>query len=140
MECVIKKCVGKAIKTGLCGVHYKRRAVGDYTIDVNKKFFGTFDEYLNTHYKKTNSGCHEWTGEINGHGYGRMSSGGKRILAHRYAWELKNGPIPVTKEIHHKCNNIICVNADHLEAISAFDHIRKLSRDKKGRLIAHSKT
>lgn len=113
--------------------------VGDYSIDIRKNFFGTFEENLNYYSKKMPNGCVEWTGNFSNK-YGRINSGGKRLLAHRVAYEIKYGPIEMTKEIHHKCNNTKCINPEHLEALSSFHHIRKLKRDSNGRLMAHSKT
>src|SRR5690606_21541386 len=40
------------------------------------------------------SGCLVWTGHLNHAGYGRLWVDGRMVLAHRYAWEQENGPIP----------------------------------------------
>lgn len=63
------------------------------------------------------SGCIEWTGPLDDHGYGRISEGGRggRILkAHRVGWELLNGPVPDGLYVLHHCDNPPCCNPAHL--------------------------
>ena len=61
--------------------------------------------------------CWEWTGDTDVRGYGRVMAGGKRILAHRAAYELFVGPVPKGTELDHLCRNRRCVKPDHLEAV-----------------------
>lgn len=56
-----------------------------------------------------NSGCWLWLGKI-WNGYGRLHHG----WAHRIAWIVFIGPIPMGKNVLHKCDLGICVNPDHL--------------------------
>lgn len=49
--------------------------------------------------------------------YGRLS-GKKMILAHRYVYEQVFGPIPNGLVIDHLCRNGLCVNPEHLEAVT----------------------
>ena len=59
-------------------------------------------------------GCLLWMGGLNARGYGVMTAGGKHVLAHRYAWERVNGPIPEGMLCDHVCYVPSCVNVDHL--------------------------
>jgi HNH endonuclease len=62
------------------------------------------------------SGCHIWHGPLK-FGYGRLVCQNRRgyaQYAHRIAWELKHGPIPVGMILRHRCNVRRCVNPDHL--------------------------
>jgi hypothetical protein len=47
-------------------------------------------------------------------GYGKHFAKGKTIIAHRWAWEIVNGPIPDGLLVCHKCDVTSCVNPDHL--------------------------
>jgi hypothetical protein len=59
--------------------------------------------------------CWIWTGAKNAKGYGRFWWHGRLHLAHRWAYERVNGPIPVGLVIDHICNQPSCVNPNHLE-------------------------
>ena len=59
--------------------------------------------------------CWEWTGSRNGEGYGHFRVTRKDVAkAHRVAYELTHGPIPVGMIVQHTCDNPPCVRPDHL--------------------------
>jgi len=62
--------------------------------------------------------CWNWQSELNNRGYGFFYIAERRLLAHRYSYELFNGPIPHGLEIDHLCRNRRCVNPDHLETVT----------------------
>ncbi len=76
--------------------------------------FETIVEKLNRLTFICDSGCHEFQGPCNSHGYGHLSYDGYIYRAHITSWELSNGPIPTGKCVLHKCDNRRCVNVDHL--------------------------
>jgi hypothetical protein len=60
--------------------------------------------------------CWEWTGPRLKNGHGRYDST-VSYVAHRYAWILANGRIPLADEvIRHQCDNPPCCNPSHLLA------------------------
>jgi HNH endonuclease len=75
--------------------------------------------------------CWVWTGARWSRGYGQLRGDGRRLLAHRVAWQLVNGPIPDGLQVCHRCDNPPCVRPDHLFLGSA--SINALDRDNKGR-------
>jgi len=62
------------------------------------------------------NGCLEFTGLINGDGYGRICYKGEATGTHRVAWELKRGPIPPGMKILHHCDNPPCCETEPSDA------------------------
>lgn len=66
--------------------------------------------------------CWPWLGAKHSHGYGQLVISGKRLYAHRVAYELSIGPIPEGYEIDHVkvrgCHKRSCCNPAHLEAVT----------------------
>jgi len=87
--------------------------------------------------------CWEWQRALQGKGYGSVSVGkGKTELAHRVAYHLTNGEIPVGMSIMHKCDNRKCCNPSHLilgtNLDNALDMVAK-GRQAKGEAHGMSK-
>lgn len=88
-----------------------------------------------------NSGCWIWTGNIlirGGYGCFTMRPAGLFMRrAHRLSWQLYRRP-DLPKKIHilHSCDNVLCVNPDHLfegdQAINMRDMALK-GRQAKGK-------
>lgn len=64
------------------------------------------------------SPCVLWPGEQTDNGYGRAWFAGQRSTAHRIAYEVVRGPIPLGSRIDHLCRQRLCVNPFHLEPVS----------------------
>lgn len=62
--------------------------------------------------------CWNWTSTTSHNGYGRISIGGKKVRAHRYAYESMIAKIPAGLALDHLCRNRLCVNPWHLEPVS----------------------
>ena len=60
--------------------------------------------------------CWLWTGYRNWAGYGLIHNGAinKRVITHRFSWEIANGPIPEGLNVLHRCDVPACVNPGHL--------------------------
>lgn len=79
------------------------------------------------------SGCWIWTGYVDYWGYGRFRGfDGKKILTHRFSWEIHNGPIPPGNLVLHRCDVTRCVNPAHLFLGTNSDNCH--DRDLKWRL------
>jgi hypothetical protein len=62
--------------------------------------------------------CWEYQGSRDRYGYGRAYLNGKQTGAHRVAYVLHQGPIPLGLVIDHLCRNPCCVNPAHLEPVT----------------------
>ena len=73
---------------------------------------------------RTPDGCLIFDGTPNNSGYGLFYDGNKERLAHRWAYEHHYGPIPAGLVINHLCRQKMCVNPEHLEAVTQRDNTR----------------
>jgi hypothetical protein len=73
-----------------------------------------FESYI---HPEPNTGHWYWGGITSG-GYGRFFWRGKFYMAQRIAHELFKGPIPEGLVVDHICRTPMCVNPDHLEAVT----------------------
>lgn len=64
--------------------------------------------------RPTETGCLPWLGARSPQGYGKFQGG----WAHRFAYEMKHGPIPEGMVIDHLCRTPSCVKIAHLEAVT----------------------
>jgi HNH endonuclease len=80
-------------------------------------------------------GCWEWIGGRMWNGYGRFvldQEAGKNTRAHRFAWELANGPVPAGRVVCHSCDNRACVRLDHLWLGTQADNLRDMREKGRG--------
>jgi hypothetical protein len=83
-------------------------------------------------------GCWSWVGaKTKGghHHYGQFSLQHPftKPTAHRIAYEVVHGPVSDKLEIDHLCLNTLCVNPDHLEAVTQGENRRRAFKVKKQR-------
>lgn len=79
--------------------------------------------------------CWQWVGmTASDPPYGQITIGRKKMQAHRFAYEFFCGPIQPGHIIHHKCENTLCVNPQHLQPLPApihtSMHIRSAAGDR----------
>lgn len=107
--CTVEGCKGKHNGHGLCAKHLHRlKKHGSTELKTIEERF--HDSYI----PEPMSGCWLWTGTSNTQGYGTFYANGRLHIAHRFSWELHNGPIPEGMLACHHCDTPPCVNPDHL--------------------------
>lgn len=78
------------------------------------------------------TGCWNWTGTTNNHGYGVMTYSGKQVYCHRLSahfylkFDLKSD-----LQVLHRCDNPACFNPKHLFIGTQSDNLKDMAR--KGR-------
>jgi hypothetical protein len=79
--------------------------------------------------------CWIWRGTLGRGGYGTFHSAARRaagepsgVRAHRWSYEHVKGAIPEGLTIDHLCFVKLCVNPDHLEAVTSVENVRRYYR------------
>lgn len=128
-----------------CGSVIPKQATWAYRYYATRKFCNRVCEAgvrpdIEFDYIQTDSDCWEWQGRIDRNGYGKaydpLQPAGRRVdWAHRISYRRHVGEIPDKHELDHLCENTICINPDHLEAVTRAEHAartyRRLGSDKR---------
>ena len=127
--CQIPEC-NRRIRTalnpsGLCLLHRKRLKRHGSTDSLRPQWGQEPVERFHSSYEVTDEGCWEWKTHRIYSGYGQFWDGTKLVSAHRYSYQLLQGPIPVGLELDHLCRNRGCVNVDHLEPVTHEENGRR---------------
>jgi hypothetical protein len=107
---------------GMCRPHYRKfLKYGDpHVVKLGRPLETRFAEKL----ADAESGCLEWQGRKNKHGYGIFCIGHtEKVLAHRFAWQMMRGEIPKGLNVLHRCDNPKCVKLDHLFVGTQADNV-----------------
>lgn len=125
--CKFEGCGRKTVGRGLCRGHYSQNARGKPLTPLRQllrpnRRRGTLPQIAFVEVVCTTPGmvgpCQVFLGSRCAGGYMQLWFDGKMVMAHRYCWELVNGPIQNDLEIDHCCRNRACVNVAHLRIVT----------------------
>jgi hypothetical protein len=71
--------------------------------------------------------CWIWQGGQSGSGYARARRDNRMVPLHRWHYEQEHGALRDGHEIDHLCRVPLCVNPDHLEAVTRAENVRRSS-------------
>lgn len=128
-HCSVEGCPSVVKSRSFCNRHYQQWRAGGIRPDDER----TTAERFWSRVDKTPDGCWPWTGKTS-RGYGYVRIDGVLVGAHRFAWQLTNGPIPAGREIDHRCHDSSCrmgdqcphrrcVNPAHLKAVTHLENM-----------------
>lgn len=98
---------GSRAHIALVAVDYRR-----YDLATGARFWAKVDKNGPIH-PKLGSRCWLWTG-LARRGYGQFRIGGRRVPAHRVAYELTTFYVLGPLQIDHRCHRRLCCNPEHL--------------------------
>ena len=132
--CSIEDCEKRHEARGLCKMHYQRwRKHGD-PLGGGERFATPEEAFLaRTEPIVGDPGCIIWVGATDGKGYGTLRVNGRKMLAHRYAYEREHGPVPDTAEVDHTCWNRSCTNPEHLRLATRQQNVQNRAGSNLGR-------
>ena len=78
--------------------------------------------------------CWIWTGQVDRYGYGKARPGksAEHMGVHRFVYSLHYGAIPEGHAIDHLCENKLCQNPLHLEAVPPAVNVVRSTRTLAG--------
>jgi RNA polymerase-binding transcription factor DksA len=83
------------------------------------------ERFTRFYFVDRSTGCWVWIGGNNGRYPTFGISRSKNVYAHRFSYENFIGQIPKRLEVDHQCNNKLCVNPDHLKAMTHRENQRR---------------
>lgn len=117
----------------ICSLHdsvvYNRNKHKNIDVDYNALY-----ESIKHKVSVIENGCWNWTGQQK-KGYGVVVKYGSWFFIHRIFYVAHYGEYPLL--VHHKCNNKLCCNPEHLEGASHSKNNKEAALNK--RLIEESK-
>lgn len=127
--CQVVNCTADVASRGMCGRHRQRIARYGELFPVSRR--SNIELYFWSLVKipATPDSCWNWTGPLDGSGYGRavarQLSPTNTKMAHRWVYEQRVGTIPDGMVIDHLCRNRSCVNPEHLEPVLSAENTRR---------------
>lgn len=120
-------CPGKILAKGMCSKHYNRvRRTGSAAAPRKLTDLERFMQKVDLNgpvpeHRPELGPCHVWDAHLAAGGYGWFWDGTKypngnnhMVLAHRWIFIQKHGPVDEKQKVCHHCDNRRCVRDEHL--------------------------
>lgn len=120
-RCSVDGCDNAVRCRGWCIKHYKRMTTHGTLDDPRPSSIERWATKVDIF---DGQGCWFWTGSTSG-GYGLFWSDGRKVKAHRFAYETAVGPIPPGLDLDHLCRQRDCVNPRHLQPVTRGENTRR---------------
>lgn len=120
--CTVDECDREALARTFCNAHYKQWSKGRPFTPPKSQYCrapGTeIHELIESRTEFRPSGCQQWMGAVDTHGYGVTSVAGKQVRLHRWVYEQEHGSVDGATLIDHTCWNRACVELAHLRPVN----------------------
>lgn len=128
--CSVDGCQRPSHANLLCSIHAPRaRRHGSPLLGRRSNAVDvSLEDFVNQNTDKTPGGCWQWLGAKFGSYGSAQVVGTKQQYVHRIVYTLRHGDPGEGYVIHHTCLNKMCVNPDHLVAMTPGDHLREHAR------------
>lgn len=122
-HCKIESCDKPSRSRGWCKGHYRRWRVHGDPLSGGQRYSTPEESFLARTEPLPWSGCLIWTGTT-ASGYGTIKVDGKKVGAHRFAWEQEHGPIPDGMVIDHRYHcDPACCEPSHLRLATVPENV-----------------
>ena len=131
--CAFRGCTRPLCAKGLCNSHWAQQHRGERLTPIRTQETAEARFWRHTQ-KGGPDECWVFTGNGKGSGraakqgcgYGQLYHGGRKQMAHRFAYELLVGPIPTGLQLDHLCRNKRCVNPAHLQPVTQRENTKRM--------------
>lgn len=126
--CAVAGCDRDYHANGYCLRHgHRANRYGDPLAGGPKRDHGPLlDRVKSRVVVQAETNCWDWTGSLDGNGYGQVSVGSQVLRGtHIVAYVETYGPVPEGLVLDHLCERPICCNPDHLEPVTQAENLRR---------------
>ena len=138
--CSVEGCDNIFRAKDMCSSHYNQvkgynekyyKYVKKRKVPIHKTVNGEIDKSYFMTFVDVTDECWRWSGATSTNGYGVFKVEKKLKKAHRLTYEYFIGDIPYGLVIDHLCENKMCVNPFHLEAVTIEENVRRAAENRR---------
>lgn len=139
--CAFHGCDRPHYGLGYCKPHHRQHSEGKELQPLRGRALPDLVRFWSQVEYKSDTGCLIWEGTKSADGYGRFGVRGRKVQAHRFAWEMTGHPLPEPGWWNAKdnpdgllldhdnpaygCGNPSCVNPSHLDLVTLSRNVKR---------------